>query len=168
VYPAPVGSPGFIELDDDDRPVLPEVPVEVPKTKWGRSVSAVRKANRNASARRQGGTIQIANPDTVPDEVDTDVVTTADDLAAVVVRRTLKGIASGKLQPTLRDGIAAQSLLDKRAEKAADRQFMLNLVTALAGGGAPVPQKLLPPPDDDVIEGDFDDISLAPSHLRAE
>ncbi len=107
---------------------------------------------------------------TAPDKVPEDVVTTHDDLAAVVVRRTLKQMAAGKLQPTLRDGLAAQQLLDRRAEKAADRSFMLNLALALAGGGQQVPQKLLPASaegSDDVIEGEFTEANLAPDHLRS-
>ena len=82
---------------------------------------------------------------TAPDKVPEDVVTTHDDLAAVVVRRTLKQMAAGKLQPTLRDGLAAQQLLDRRAEKAADRSFMLNLALALAGGGQRYPRNCCQP-----------------------
>jgi hypothetical protein len=176
VYPAQVVA--FTEIGEDGQPVVRSdvaaraaSPHRGERPLRGHSLAAKRKADRNAQNRREGRPVEIASPDNVPDTVDTDVVTTADDLAAVVVRQTLKGIASGALKPTLRDGISAQALLDKRAEKAADRQFMLNLAMAMAGGGHAVPQRLLPPPadpGDDAIEGDFTELNLAPSHLRAE
>lgn len=111
----------------------------------------------------------MADPHTAPDVIEDTVNADTDDLAAVVVRRTLKGVASGALKPTLRDGLTAQQLLDRRAEKAADRSFMLNLALAMAGGGKRTPVKYLPTledPDPDIIEGEFSEQNLAPDHLR--
>lgn len=152
-------TPAFIEVGDDDLPA--------PKKLSAEAQHRQRESNKRVMRRLRGDETPVPRPQDAPDIVPDDEVTTSDDLAAVVVRQTLRRIASGHLKPTLRDGIQAQSLLDKRAEKAADRSFMLNLASALAGGGHQVPQKLLPPPDD-AIEGDFTEVNLAPEHLRAE
>ena len=117
----------------------------------------------------RGDPIDVADPATAPDVIPEDVIADTDDLAATVVRRTMKQMAAGKLVPTLRDGLQAQQLLDRRAEKAADRSFMLNLAAALAGGGSRTPIKYLPLPDEedpDIIEGSFSEENLAPDHLR--
>lgn len=121
------------------------------------------------SARERGYALRVPTPAEAPDVIPEDVITDQDDLAAVVVKKTLRQMAAGKVTPTLRDGLTAQQLLDRRAEKAADRSFMLNLAMALAGGGQRVPVKYLPArnePDPDIIEGDFTEENLAPDHLR--
>jgi len=129
---------------------------------------AQRQQTRDRKALSQGLTITVAHPDEAPDVIPEGTNVYPDDLAAVVVRRTSRALAAGKLQPTLRDGLVAQQLLDRRAEKAADRQFMLGLAMAMAGGGAATPVALLPPGDDnlDVIEGEYEEADLAPEHLR--
>lgn len=170
MYPAGVTGPAFIVITDEELPSVSATPSprrggrpRLPKT-------PTREYTRRAEAKRTGTGMLVPSAATAPDKVPEDVVTTHDDLAAVVVRRTLKQMAAGKLQPTLRDGLAAQQLLDRRAEKAADRSFMLNLALALAGGGQQVPQKLLPASvegTDDVIEGEFTEENLAPAHLRS-
>ena len=100
------------------------------------------------------------------------------DLAVLVVKKTRAAIVAGEAVPTVKDGIAAQGILERRAERAADREFMLNLARALAGGGAEAPVGLLPDPtiiDGEVrdvtpvppAEDDDTDLALAPAHLRA-
>jgi len=127
-----------------------------------------RQMSRDKSALRQGLVITVADPANAPDVIEEGTNVYPDDLAAVVVRRTSKALAAGKLEPTLRDGLVAQQLLDRRAEKAADRQFMLGLAMAMAGGGQQTPVALLPPGDDsqDVTEGEYEEADLAPEHLR--
>lgn len=123
--------------------------------------------DRNAIAR--GEPIVVASVADAPDTIPEEVIADTDDLAAVVVKKTLRSMAANRLQPTLRDGLQAQQLLDRRAEKAADRSFMLNLAMALAGGARPVPVKYLPAVpelDPDIIEGTFEEQNLAPDHLR--
>jgi hypothetical protein len=91
------------------------------------------------------------------------------DLANLVTKRTMQRIKDGSIEPTVRDGIAAQQIIDRRAERAEDRAFMLNLARALAGGGNAVPTALLP--DGNTVEGEFtemDPAMLAPAHLRGE
>ena len=180
MYLRAVSSPVFTVIDDDDDLAPPPAPVKPPLCRGGRPHAGGRprnktdtprlRARRMADDRKNGREIEVVSAATAPDVVDEDTITTNDDLAAVVVRRTLKEMAAGKVRPTLRDGLAAQQLLDRRAEKAADRSFMLNLALALAGGGQQVPQKLLPAPSDspeDVIEGEFTEENLAPAHLRS-
>lgn len=166
MYPAHVVE--FIELDEDDLPVTPKIGHR-PRTSQRRDSAHHRQYVNDRNAVARGEPIKVASVANAPDVIPVDVIADTDDLAAVVVRKTLTQMAAGKLQPTLRDGLTAQQLLDRRAEKAADRSFMLNLALALAGGGRVVPRTLLPPgPDssDEVIEGTFTEENLAPAHLR--
>ena len=180
MYPAHVVE--FIEIGEDDLPVAPHSaqPVVVapprhphrggrPRTSTEKYAESQRAANQRADAKRYGREVVVASAATAPDTIPEDAVADTDDLAAVVVKKTLRQMAAGNLQPTLRDGLTAQQLLDRRAEKAADRSFMLNLAMAMAGGGQRTPVKYLPNPQDedpDVIEGDFEEQNLAPDHLR--
>ena len=59
------------------------------------------------------------------------------DLAAIVRDKTLTAVRAGKLKPTLQHGLMAQAMLDKRAERAADRQLAIRLAAMLAGGQPP-------------------------------
>ena len=128
-------------------------------------------AKRRERARAIGVDTPVATPSAAPESISEDEVALSDDLAAVVTKKTLRRLASGELQPSLRDGLIAQQLIDRREEKAADRQFMLSLARALAGGGYEPPTRLLPASaeaPDDTIEGYFEEIPLAPEHLRAD
>lgn len=131
------------------------------------SVRAAQK--RRERDRANGVDTAPATPSEARESISEDEVALSDDLAAVVVKKTLRRMASGDLQPSLRDGLIAQQLIDRREEKAADRQFMLSLARALAGGGYEAPQRLLPATaeaPDDTIEGYFEEVPLAPEHLR--
>lgn len=141
----------------------------VPPTDPAPSVRAAQK--RRERARANGVDVVTSTPSGAPDAIDGSEVALGDDLAAVVVKKTMRRMASGELQPSLRDGLIAQQLIDRREEKAADRQFMLSLARALAGGGYEAPERLLPATaeaPDDAIEGYFEEVPLAPEHLRAE
>ena len=140
----------------------------VPPSGPAPSVAAAKK--RRERNRANGVDSPVATPSSAPDVIGEDEVALPEDLAVTVVKRTLRRVASGELQPTLRDGLIAQQLIDRREEKAADRQFMLSLARALAGGGYEPPTKLLPATaeaPDDAIEGYFEEIPLAPEHLRS-
>lgn len=126
---------------------------------------------RRTYNRQHGIEVAVAKPADAPDAIPEVAVAHDDDLAAVVVKKTLRQLASGRLEPSLRDGLIAQQLLDRREEKAQDRQFMLSLAQALAGGGYSAPRQLVAAtvePPEDVIEGYFEDVSLAPEHLRSD
>ena len=60
-----------------------------------------------------------------------------DDLAVIVRDKTLRAVSEGKLKPTLQHGLIAQSMLDKRAERAADRQLAIRLAAMIGGGATP-------------------------------
>lgn len=64
------------------------------------------------------------------------------DLAELVRDKTLADVKSGKLKPTLQHGLLAQSMIDKREERAADRQLAIKLA-AMLGGSAPPPGVIL-------------------------
>jgi hypothetical protein len=133
--------------------------------------TAVAASKRRSRARQNGVDEPVPSVADAPDEVPEDVVALSDDLAATVVKKTLRRMATGELQPSLRDGLIAQQLLDRREEKAADRQFMLSLARAMAGGGYQAPQHLLPAPSEppeEAIEGYFEEVPLAPEHLRRD
>lgn len=156
-----VGTPSFTVIDS-----LPEsVTAERPRRE---RTEQERQGFRDEYNRKMGKDIRVADPAKAPDFIEEDAVALTDDLAATVVRKTMRRIAAGKAEPSIKEGLAAQTILDRRAEKAADRRFMLALSQALAGGGAQTPAKLLPEPDEGVIEGDFEELSLAPAHLREE
>lgn len=66
------------------------------------------------------------------------------DFAAAVKDAAMEKLEAGELRITTRDGLAAQGLLDKRAEKQADRDLMVNLARLMTGR---------PPPE--VIVGEY-------------
>lgn len=169
VYPALVNeSPKFVVVGA----LAPPKPRGINRKSdagLSRKALAQRRVVREQGIRKRGGELTVADPDTAPDSIPVEANADADDLAAVVVRKTRTLLAAGKLAPTLRDGLTAQQLLDRRAEKAADRRFMLNLAMAMAGGGAQTPEKFLPEPQSEpknVTEGEFSEVDLAPEHLR--
>jgi len=55
------------------------------------------------------------------------------DLAELVRDKTLADVKAGKLKPTLQHGLMAQQMLDKREERAADRQLAIRLARMLGG-----------------------------------
>jgi hypothetical protein len=147
---------------DPDRPYVP------PKAPAPTARAAQKRRER---AKQNGLEAVVPTPATAPETIAENEVALTDDLAATVVRKTLKSLASGDLEPSLRDGLIAQQLLDRRAEKVADRQFMLALAQALAGGGYEAPARLVSgavEPPEEPIEGYFEDITLAPDHMRSE
>lgn len=85
------------------------------------------------------------------------------DFAQLVHAKAAEALEDGLIRVTTRDGLAAAAILDRRAEKAEDRKFMLNLAQLLSGGGVRAPEEL--------IEGDFVEVEnklLAPPELRGD
>jgi hypothetical protein len=129
------------------------------------------KPDAYREARVRASQTPTVNPLTLPSAAP--VSPDLEDLPALVVDETKKRVRSGEAKVRVSDGLAAQTILERRAERAEDKQFMLNLARALAGGGASGPIPVLGPgPSEDEIEGEFeelptdDDMSLAPAHLR--
>jgi hypothetical protein len=103
----------------------------------------------------------------VPKKKDRVVKRMSGDLAELVRDKTLKDVQSGKLKPTLQHGLMAQQMLDKRQERAADRQLAIRLAAMLGGGLTPdsvivrdvTPRALLRgqvAPEDEGDDGVFD------------
>lgn len=73
------------------------------------------------------------------------------DLAILIRDATVARVQDGTLEPTIRDGLAAVAILDKRAAMTTDRNMFLMMARALAGNG---PIGLLEPPSDLIIDGE--------------
>lgn len=72
------------------------------------------------------------------------------DFAAAVQKVALEKLAAGELRIKTQDGLAAQALLDRRAEKAADRSLMVEIAALLSGARVEVPSE--------VIEGEWSEV----------
>lgn len=75
------------------------------------------------------------------------------DFAVMVQKRATELLAAGELRVTANHGLQAQALLDRRAEKQADRDVAINIARLLSGA------MILPPMN--VIEGRVVDVSPA-------
>lgn len=67
-----------------------------------------------------------------------EVKRTSGDLAALVRDTAYARAESGDLDPTLAEGLRAQEMLDRRAEKGSDRDLMLSVAALLSGAVVPV------------------------------
>ena len=95
----------------------------------------------------------------VVDETTAQVEARNEDLAVLVRDQVRRGVLNGSIGLKARDGMAAQALIDRREEKAADRSFMLNLAQLLSGGGKAAPVTVIDvTPDESPL--------LAPRELR--
>lgn len=65
------------------------------------------------------------------------------DLATLVRDKAVERIASGELKPNIRDGIAAQALIDRREERQKDRSFMLALARLTSGSEEAPPASVI-------------------------
>lgn len=72
------------------------------------------------------------------------------DFATMVQRRATELLAQGELRVTAQHGLTAQALLDRRAEKQADRDIAINIARLLSGALAMTPMKVI---EGRVIEG---------------
>ena len=71
------------------------------------------------------------------------------DFAKAVRDEAMRLLEAGDLKIKANEGLWAQALLDKREEKKADRDLMVNLVRLMAGGIAPP----------EIIVGEFTDLT---------
>lgn len=81
------------------------------------------------------------------------------DLAELVRDQTLREVKAGRLKPTLQHGLLAQQMIDKREERAADRQLAIRLAAMLGGATPPAGVILNVTPEDRLLESgeeDFD------------
>ena len=73
------------------------------------------------------------------------------DLAILIRDRTVELVEQGGLEPTIRDGLAAVAILDKRAEKTQDRDVVLMMARLLSGAQV---SGFLGPPSELIIDGE--------------
>ncbi len=79
------------------------------------------------------------------------------DFAAMVRDNAITLLEQGRMPIRAADGLKAQELIDRRAERKADRDLMVNLAQLLSGG-------FLPPPAT-VIEGYAEEVDGGPDLL---
>ena len=65
------------------------------------------------------------------------------DFATMVQKRAVDMLKAGNLPVTTQHGLQAQALLDRRAEKQADRDLMLNMARLLSGAIVMTPQTVI-------------------------
>jgi hypothetical protein len=81
------------------------------------------------------------------------------DFATMVQNRAVELLRTGDLRVTTQHGLQAQALLDRRAEKAADRDLALNMARLLSGAVIMTPMHVI---EGRVIEPRQLDDGLAP------
>ena len=77
-----------------------------------------------------------------------------EDFAALVKAEATRRLLAGEIKPSMQDGLQAQALLDRRAEKQKDRELAVTIGRLLAGG-AGVGNEIAGPP---IIEGTFSEV----------
>jgi hypothetical protein len=82
------------------------------------------------------------------------------DFAIMVQKRATELLAAGDLRVTAQHGLTAQALLDRRAEKAADRDLSINIARLLSGSLSMTPIT--------VIEGRVVEMPELPDGLAPE
>lgn len=65
------------------------------------------------------------------------------DFATMVQKRATELLAQGELRVTAQHGLTAQALLDRRAEKSADRSLAINIARLLSGAMAVTPMTVI-------------------------
>jgi len=62
---------------------------------------------------------------------------TSDDVAVLVQKRVVEKLQAGEARVTVQHGLQAQQLIDKRAERAKDRELAVTLARLLHSGAPP-------------------------------
>lgn len=65
------------------------------------------------------------------------------DLAVLVRDDVRRRVEDGELHPSVQQGLMAQSMLDRREERAQDRELALGLARLLSGGGEAAPARVI-------------------------
>jgi hypothetical protein len=84
------------------------------------------------------------------------------DFARLVQRRATQLLAAGQMKVTASHGIAAQALLDRRAEKQADRDLTLNMARLLSGAMSMPPIQII---ESRAMPAGYLEDGLAPSSI---
>lgn len=114
-----------------------------------------------------GGVRPKPNPVTVRNIAKSPTATQVEkDLAKLVQQKAIEGLQDGSLKVTVKDGLSATALLDKREARMEDQKFMLGLARLLSGAGSVGPRQI---EDSTVIDvTPTENPMLAPAHLRAD
>jgi len=83
------------------------------------------------------------------------------DLAKMVQQKAIEGLENGQLKVTIKDGLAATALLDKRDARMEDQKFIIGLARLLSGAGHVGPSEV-------VIDVTPSNPLLAPTSLRGD
>lgn len=65
------------------------------------------------------------------------------DLAELVRDDVRRRVEDGELRPTVQQGLAAQAMLDRREERAQDRELALGLARLLSGSSTAAPARVI-------------------------
>lgn len=122
------------------------VPAEVEKAKSAGSLLAQKRwADRDREAAVSAGTPMPPPPFPSQNYVSPDSQVTpitlpdTDDMALLVRATAVAKLKAGELRVTTQDGLAAQSLIDKREEKQKDREVIVQIGRLLATQSGPPP-----------------------------
>lgn len=82
----------------------------------------------------------------------------AEDVATTIQREALAALERGEMRITAQHALKAQEMLDRRAEKAADRELVMVLTRLAVSQGKPPPSLIK---DEVVIEGEVKEVGTA-------
>jgi hypothetical protein len=85
------------------------------------------------------------------------------DLAKMVQQKAIEALENGQLKVTIKDGLAATALLDKRDARMEDQKFIIGLARLLSGAGHAGPVH-----DPNIIDVTPANPLLAPPSLRGD
>jgi len=116
----------------------------------GRSFEAISRAEKEAGRALKAETVSAhfrgcmdsKRPSLTLDALE-QVVSPGRDFALLVRDKAVEALQDGDIRITAQHGLTAQGLLDRRAEKQADREFGLNLARLLSGAVVPTPMTVI-------------------------
>lgn len=92
--------------------------------------------------------VQASSPD--PDA--------SDDVAVLVQKEVVRKLKAGEGRVTVQHGLQAQQLLDRRAERAKDRELAITLARLLHSGAPPASAITARRVDAEVVEGEYAEV----------
>jgi len=82
-----------------------------------------------------------------------------EDVAVLVQREVVRKLKAGEGRVTVQHGLQAQQLLDRRAERAKDRELAITLARLLHSGAPPASAITARRVDAEVVEGEYAEVS---------
>lgn len=84
------------------------------------------------------------------------------DFATLIQQRAMELLEKGEIRVTAAHGLQAQALIDRRAEKAADRDLAVNIARLLSGAMIQTPMRVI---EGTAYDVEADTLALAPARL---